>query len=480
MPPLAWNVSATDLVKQLAKGSIGAAEATDYYLARVERLNPAFNAITFVDHDGARQRAADLDRNRKKLLKSSPLFGLPIALKCLTPKEGWPFTHASSGLAHQRASISHAIVSLLESAGAVLFAQTSSPELGTVPVTESRLYGISRNPWDPERSPGGSSGGAGAAVCAGMTPVAEASDGGGSIRIPAAYCGLVGMKPSRGRIPPGPILADPGIVARGFVTRTVADTTMLLNLVVRQDPGAWLNAPDWGKNIPARSARAPRKLKFAVQVTSPLGGEVDPECATQTERLAEVLEELGHERVEARPAWAAPKDYMDAFMALWGVATLQIPEASVSALEPHNRWLRARAAGTSSLAFHESIITLQRMSRKLVSSWGEEFDLLLTPTTAEPAPRHGTVIDSRSESEADGEVVAARGFGLVPFTSWFNVTGQPAISLPVGRSHAGLPIGVQVIAGPWNDLLLLQVAQSIERHLDGWGEPSLPGISQID
>jgi amidase len=359
---------------------------------------------------------------------------------------------------------SHDVVTALVKAGFNLIGQTASPELGALPITESALYGDTRNPWNLAHTPGGSSGGSAAAVCANLVPVAEGSDGGGSIRIPASCCGLVGLKPSRGRVFVGPILSASEISMRGVLTKNVSDTAAILDVIKTTDSAQWHVALD-GESSFLQSLKHPmnKKLRIAFCLTSPLGGPVDSECKLAVEKTARLFEEAGHIVNEGAPDWGFIDQFVDDFMLYWSALMGELEAEDESQFEPHTRHLRESARNTSAVEFRRAMTRLQRTSRGIVQSWETNFDLLITPTIASLPPKVGEITDGSME---DPTVPIQRSFTMVPFTGWFNVTGQPAISLPVHMSKSGLPVGVQLIAGPWCDRLLLQIAHWVESAID--------------
>jgi amidase len=237
--------SALDLARSIREKELSPLEIVDFYLARIDALNPQLNAVTWRRDDALRAEAKAAEAALMRGEARGPFFGVPIAIKDLTFVEGWPITFGSRSAEHNVTSFTATVVQRYIEAGFLLECRTNSPEFGIMPVAENRLWGATRNPWDLARTPGGSSGGSAAAVAAGMAPIAHANDGGGSIRIPAACCGLVGLKPSRGRVSSGPLVSDVmhGGAVEGCVSHTVADTAAVLDVLSAPDPSAWYNAP---------------------------------------------------------------------------------------------------------------------------------------------------------------------------------------------------------------------------------------------
>lgn len=456
-------ITALEIAEAIRSRSLSILEVVDYFLGRIEQHGVNLNAITYVDPEAVRTQAvkmqAHIDSDPSRPLH---LAGVPIAVKALTSVAGWPATLCSSALKGNVATESHDLVKQLMNAGLIPLCQTTSPELGSVPVTESALHGITRNPWNPHYTPGGSSGGSAAAVASGIVPIAEASDGGGSIRIPASCCGLVGLKPSRGRLPVGPFMADSVITTKGFITRTVRDTAALLDQTICTDPSQWnILSPPNGSFLSLLSP-SPSKLRIGFTVESPLGGQVDRECQDAVNKVALALEELGHSVFEKAPNWKPADEFVHNFILLWAahMGDLELPDPSL--LEPHNLYLWKLARSTPCNEYRLALQKLQKISRELVSIWNADIDLLVTPTIARTPPPIGSILDGSAE---DPGAPIHKCFDLVPFTPWFNVTGQPAISIPAHESLEGLPVGVQIVGPPRNDLLVLQVAQQLEEIL---------------
>lgn len=385
-----------------------------------------------------------------------PFRGVPIAVKDLTETAGVRTTYSSRAFAGYVPDRDAAVVRRLREAGFVLLGKTNTCELGTTPFTESELNGACRNPWDTGRTPGGSSGGAAAALTAGLCPVAHGSDGGGSIRIPASCCGLFGLKPSRGRIsnaPYGEGLA--GLATSGPMTRTVRDAAALLDVMAGSEPGD----PWWAPPPPEPFARLaelpPGPLRIALTTEPALGDfPVDAACAAAAREAAHLLEELGHAVEEATPPWREP-GLLGTFTVIWQTGPA-LSGADPALLEPLNRTLAEAAGATSSAAYAIALARLHALARRIVAFW-EGYDLVLTPTLAlQPVPI------GWSQREADPWAQFELGARFTPFTAVANLTGQPAASLPLSWGENGLPIGVQLIGPPAGEALLLQVSAQLE------------------
>jgi amidase len=349
-----------------------------------------------------------------------------------------------------------------------LCGRTNTPEFGPLTVAENTRYGITRNPWDPHYSPGGSSGGAAAAVSSGMFPVAHANDGGGSIRIPASCCGLVGLKPSRGRVParaPGWF----GMAVEGVVCRTVVDAAAILDCISGPDLLSWENAPAPERPFAAEVGAAPGRLRFALSFTSPLGVPVAPAPRAAVEAAGHLLESLGH-HVEILDGDIIDPAAIGPFLNIINTSYGDYPGVDWSNVEPHNVVGHAAGQGVDGLTVVASLHELQRATRAVVSRWGSEFDVLVTPTMSIEPPVAGSVL---AEAHAHPEGPPSGALAMAAFTASFNITGQPAVSLPLSWSDAGLPVGVQFVGGPWQEDLLIRVAAQLEEAAP-WAERRPP------
>src|SRR5271166_365759 len=292
MTSLGPTSSALELAAALRRRELSAIELLEACLASVDERNPSLNAVIWRDDERARTAAAEADR-RIAAGEDAPFLGVPLPIKDLTPVAGWPVSYGSRGGPAEPSEESELVVDALRRAGFVLCGRTNTPEFGVITVTENLRYGITRNPWDEDRSPGGSSGGAAAAVAGGMFPIAHANDGGGSIRIPASYCGLVGLKPSRGRVP-RLIQAWLGAVVEGVVAHSVADSAAVLDATAAVDPLCWYNAPAPARPFAQETDQPPGRLRIGLMAQAPLGIPTDEACTTAARDAAAVLEELGH------------------------------------------------------------------------------------------------------------------------------------------------------------------------------------------
>jgi amidase len=437
-------------------------------LERIGALDERVNAFVEVDADRALAAADEIQPGDER-----PFAGVPIAIKANTPVAGLCMNLGSKFLAGHRPGHSAYLVRRLRDAGFVVVGTTNLPEFGILPTTEPRHTGATRNPWDLERPPGGSSGGAAAAVSAGMLPVAHGNDGGGSLRTPAACCGLVGLKPSRGRISRGPDLGDSWLASDGVVTRTVTETALLLDVLAGYEVGdaSWAARPV--EPYAAAVRRDPGRLRIAMSAANPLGVEPHSECLRGMDEAGRLLAALGHEVEEASPSLPGG-DALELFLQAFGPAVAlgvgygellagRPPEGDE--IEPLSRALYERATALSSIAYLGAVAQMQAVARGIVAFFAE-YDLLLTPALAERPLPIGECTGYGEDPMAD----LARSGRFTPYTSLFNVTGQPALSLPLGFGTDGLPTAAQLVAKPLGEDTLLQVAAQMEAAI---GRPVL-------
>jgi amidase len=436
-------------------------ELVDAAIGRIERWNPALNAVVTPAFERAREAA-------RGELPDGPFRGVPFLLKDLSA--AWAGVRMTSGSAFLEdfvAPVDSVLVQRYRAAGLVFLGKTNCPEFGFLPTTEPALFGATRNPWDPERSPGGSSGGSAAAVASGMVPIAHGNDGGGSIRIPASCCGLVGLKPTRARITHAPLLGDVmgGLVVDHVLARSVRDSAALLDATAGPAPGDPYAAAPLACPLLAEVGAEPGPLRVAWTARNPIGAPVHRDCVRAVEEAAALCEALGHDVEEAAPSIDGDLLY-DSFLAVWisghawaiegmARATGQIPEAD--RFEPLTWALYRIGRGIPAAEYLLAVTALQRIARE-VAAFFARHDVWLTPTLAEPPVPLGT-FDRRS---TDALSVFRRASEFVPFTPLFNATGQPAVSLPLHWSDAGLPIGVQVAARYGEEATLLRLAACLE------------------
>ena len=387
-------------------------------------------------------------------LPDGPFRGVPLPIKDLNETAGIRTTFSCRAYADFVPDFDAAVVRRLKEAGFVVLGKTNTPELGSTAVTESELNGACRNPWNPARTPGGSSGGAGAAVAAGLAPAAQGSDGGGSIRIPASCCGLFGIKPARGRVSPAPYGGLEGLGTNGPIARTVLDAAALLDVMQGYETGDPYWAPPPERAFAEEAVREPGRLRIAVTTAPPIDVPVDPVCRAAAEDAALLLEELGHEVEEAAPDWGTG-DPMGLFARVWQVAPALYTD-DPSLLEPLNRAMAEAAHATTSVEYVRAAAGLRDAARRIVGFW-DAYDLLLTPTLAQPPVEIGAIV----RGEPWDQFFKAAAF--TPFTALVNVTGQPAVSVPLSWSDDGLPIGIQLVGRPAGEATLLRVSAQLER-----------------
>lgn len=444
-------VPATGQADLVRSGEVTPVELTQLYLERIERLDPELNAFVTVRGDEALAdaRAADSEPD-------APFRGVPIAIKDLDSTAGIRTTLSSRAFADWIPQTDNNTVARLRRAGFIILGKTNTPEFGTTAFTESELNGACRNPWDTSRTVGGSSGGAAAAVAAGLCGIAQGSDGGGSIRIPASCCGLYGLKATRGRISSAPFGPGIGLSTSGPLTRTVTDAAALLDVLAGYEPGDPWWAPPFERPLADEVGADPGRLRIAVTTTPPVAdAEVHPDCVAAVEAAAALLATLGHDVEEATPDWSSGDLNAD-FGVIWQVAPALYPIPDPSLLTPYNQGLLARAEATSSADYVRTLARLQLLARRVVAFW-EDYDLLLTPTLALPPVPLGWHLEVDDPWE---QLLLAGRF--TPFTPIVNLTGQPAVSLPLSWSPEGLPIGVQLVGRPADEVTLVRVSAQLE------------------
>ncbi len=458
------RLDATAQAELIRSGEAQPIELVDAAIDRIEKSNAAINAVIIPLFEQAR------DRIRKGVIGDGPFRGVPFLVKDLDITTAGDPTYCGTKFlreADYRAPHDSHLAACFAAAGFVNLGKTNTPELGLSVTTEPESYGPTRNPWNTEHSSGGSSGGSGAAVAAGMVPVAHAGDGGGSIRIPASECGLVGLKPSRGRVSVGPDYGDywSGLVISHVVSRSVRDTAAILDCVSEPMPGDPYFAPPPAQPFAAMLDTSPGKLRVGIMPALPSGlGTLHSECVTAVEDAGRALRDLGHDVEIAHPG---PMDeFFDAshafstIVSTWSAAALdewadRIGRPITSEdVEPATWQLAETGRELAAREFIASLKWISRYTRRMAEWWSSGFDLLVTPTIATPPPKLGTLT-------ANPESLLK----VIPYTPAFNMTGQPAISLPLHWSADGLPIGVQFVAAYPRDDLLIQVAAQLEQVL---------------
>jgi amidase len=443
-------LSAVEQAQLVRSGEISSTELVSEYLERIARIDLALNAFVTVCAEEALAAAGVVDSTPG----DAPFRGVPIAIKDLAATAGIRTTYSSHAYASYVPDFDTAVVRRIREAGFVIVGKTNTPEFGTVAFTESELNGATKNPWNTELTPGGSSGGAAAAVSAGLVPIAHATDGGGSIRIPASCCGLFGLKPSRGRVSSAPFGTLEGLSTAGPMARTVEDAAAFLDVLAGYEPGDPWWAPPPARLFAETTPEPPARLRVAVTSTPPIDVPVDPECVRAVTAAADLLAELGHDVREETPPWCEP-DLFHTFIAVWQVGPALHP-VDAAQMTPLNRGLVASARETTAVDYARAVAWLQMLARRIVSFWAGA-DIVLTPTLALPPVPIGW------QDAVEGPIEQLlRNTEFTPFTAVANLTGLPAMSLPLHWSSAGLPIGVHAIGPPAGDALLLSLAAQIE------------------
>jgi amidase len=452
---------AGELAGMVRSGDVSARELVECSLERIEELNPQLNAFVQVDAERALAAAAEIGPGDER-----PFAGVPVAIKNNRPVSGLRLTYGCSLMADYVADYDHNVTRRLRDAGFVIVGSTTLPEYGILPTSEARIFGPTRNPWDLQRTPGGSSGGAAAAVTSGMVPVAHGNDGGGSLRIPAACCGLVGLKPSRGRISAAPELGDSSLGIDGMLTRTVADTAAILDVLSGYEPGDATWAPPPAEPFAAAAGREPGRLRIAATTLPPIADAViDPLCAQAVTDAAELLRSLGHDVQEVDPPWQIG-GLQELFGAVFSthIALSIAYSGNVAGREPTAADMEPMSWAIFSMIQHlnavqgmGATVQLQAFARRLIT-FLDPYDALLTPALAERPLPLGTLDTAAPEPMS----TFTRSGLFTPFTPVFNASGQPGISLPLFEGEDGLPLGVQLVGRPAGEAALLALASQLE------------------
>ncbi|MFI5396817.1 MAG: amidase [Candidatus Binatia bacterium] len=461
-------LDATTQAELVRRREVTPKELVDAAIARIERINPQLNAVIIRLFEKARPQAVARD------LPDGPFRGVPFLLKDLICQSAGDPYHAGMRLLRERNWIADHdtyLAAKFRAAGFIFLGRTNVPELGPIPTTEPLAYGPTHNPWDTTRSPGGSSGGSAAAVASGMVAAAHGNDGGGSIRIPSSACGLVGLKPSHGRVSLGPDHGDSwgGAIAEHVLTRSVRDSAAILDAVAGPMPGDPCVAP-----VPRRPFRDevganPGRLRVGVLAGAPGGAVVmHPECVAAAQETGRLLESLGHQVEESYPTALGEAEFSARFGAVvtsWTAHDLDDWSAKIGRtigrddVEPYTWALAEMGRPVPATEYVAATVWLQAYTRRMVSWWANGFDLLVTPTMGEPPVKLGEMT-AMPDNPLRGFF---RSTPFLIFTAPFNVTGQPAISLPLHWSKDGLPIGVQLVAGYGREDVLIRVAAQLEQ-----------------
>ena len=447
-------MSATEQAALIRKRRVSPVELIELYLRRIEWLDPTLNCFVLVTAEKALEQAKAAEDAVVRQGELPPFHGVPVSIKDILSTAGVQTTRGSRAFAHDVPDVDDHDVASLRAAGFITLGKTNTPEFAIYPWTEPELFGPTRNPWNTNLTPGGSTGGGGAALAAGLCPVSEGTDGGGSIRCPASCNGVFGIKPSRGRISCAPRFGEliGGLMSSGTLARTVKDAAGVLDAISGYVVGDPYWAPDPQRDFVAEVGRDPGPLRVGMVTDSRLV-EVHPHCLAAVEDAAALLEELGH--CVSPTCLGLTEDFVSDFQTVWfaSLAATQVPDWDKTERKTQDQAELGRAIHAPD--YLRAISALHRFSRRIVALW-EDYDVLLTPTLAKPPFRIGT-----PEGFAAEEMVEER-FQFSPFTPVFNVTGQPVVSLPLWWNSERLPIGVQLAGPPAGEAVLIRVASQLE------------------
>jgi amidase len=456
-----YSHDATGLAALVRRKEITPLELVETAISGIERLNPRINAVVTPMYEQARETA-------KKKLPKGPFTGVPFLIKDLgAPYKGVRMTMGTASMADYVSDHDSELVARMKKSGLVILGKTNTPELGILPTTEPRLFGPARNPWDVDRTTGGSSGGSAAAVAAGFVPMAHANDGGGSIRIPASCCGLFGLKPTRARNPHGPDFGDifSGLAIDHAVTRSVRDSAALLDATSGPDVGDPYWAPPPKRPFLREVGQKPGKLRIAFTTDAGPGMEIHPDCVTAVREAARLCADLGHEVVETAPS--INREFSThSFMVIWsagcawtidGLSLVTRRAPAPESFEPLTWALYQMGKKQSASAYLMAVTAMQRLSRE-IGRFFVDYPIFITPTLASPPLPLGS-FDSPPDNPLEGLRIAER---FAPFTPLCNVTGQPAMSVPLSWSAGGLPVGVHFVGRFGDEATLFRLAAQLE------------------
>ncbi|SNR87426.1 amidase [Blastococcus mobilis] len=468
------DLTALEQAAAVRAGEVSPTELVEHSLARIDALDARLGAFITVTPDRALAAAARAEALLRTGGRLPPLLGVPTAIKDLNNTAGVRTTFGSRVLADFVPEVDDAVVTRLAAAGTISLGKTNTPEFGYPCYTDNDLAGPARCPWDPSLLAGGSSGGAAVAVAAGMVPFAQGSDGGGSIRIPASINGIVGLKPSRGRISNAPLGADiTGLGTNGPLARTVRDAAAMLDAMAGPVLGdhAWAPPLPAGQSFLGAVERPPGRLRVGRWLATPIPDvQLEPEVADAFEDASALLESLGHQ-VEDVPTGLLGPEVLPSFERVWALsgATLPVPPSRAGELRPLTRELRARGLAMSAQVAMESMMALRLFTRRFLQATAA-YDVLLAPVcTMTPRPL------GWFDADGDGAEDFERNKRYAAFTAVFNVTGQPAVSLPLYWTQAMLPIGSMLVGRPADEATLLALSAQVEearpwrhRHPEPW------------
>ncbi|MGO1738676.1 MAG: amidase [Actinomycetaceae bacterium] len=481
------ELSALALAAAIRSGEVSPTEVAEHTLARIDALDHHIGAFVHVAADRAlddaraaeRTLAGSRDHTAEDPAGLPSLLGVPLPIKDLSQVAGLPMRMGSAAFADHVAQVDDGIVTRLAAAGTVMVGKTTTPEFGLPPYTEPDVGPTARSPWDLTRTAGGSSGGAGAAVAAGLVPAAQGSDGGGSLRIPAAACGLVGLLPTRGRVSSGPHQADGiGLTRNGVVTRTVRDTAALLDVLAGELPGDRYRAPGQEGTFLAACDARPGRLRIGV-LREPIAIETDvhPEALAAVDRAIGLLEAMGHEVVDVGVPFSS-QDW-ESFQPVWatGPAAAPLEPEQEELLVPLTRHLREMGKGITGVEYANAMTAMDLLTRRTAQVWAD-VDVVLSPTLSGPPAPIGAI---RDDADPAKDFRDQRAF--TPWTSTWNITGAAAISVPLHRAVVDdggpeLPFGVQLGGKVGSEALLLGLAAALE-EADPWPHVA-PAWARID
>jgi aspartyl-tRNA(Asn)/glutamyl-tRNA(Gln) amidotransferase subunit A len=449
------DCTATELVNLYRTKQASPVEATQAVLARIAELNPVLNAFCLVD---AHRALASAQASESRWQKGAPvdiLDGVPVSIKDLILTKGWPTLRGSRTVDPKQAwDVDAPVVARLREAGAVLLGKTTTPEFGIKGTTDNTLTGVTVNPWNTKMTPGGSSGGAAAAVASGMGPLAVGTDGAGSVRIPCSFCGIPGMKPSFGRVPAFPLSPFGTVAHLGPHARSVEDLALMLTVMSRPDARDWTSLPYDPRDYRVGHSDGVRGLRIAFSPDLGYVKDVDPEIASAVRRAAETFAAQGAQVDEIAPGFANPEEITTK---LWFVGSLSLisnmtPE-QVALTDPALRWQAEEGSKVSVLELQK--LTLRRGELgSFMRQFHQRYDLLLTPGVSVPA--------FEAKLPDQWELKLEKFLGWTPFSYPFNLTQQPAAVVPCGLTRSGLPMSLQIVGPMHGDALVLRAARAYE------------------
>ncbi|HYN37059.1 MAG TPA: amidase [Actinomycetota bacterium] len=462
--------SALDIASTIKSKEISPVEVVQHYLDRIDKHDGELNSYVTVAGDEALAAAKEAEAAVTRGDELPAFHGVPIGIKDLIETAGMKTTFSSRSYEDYVPDFDAHVVRRIKEAGFILLGKTNTSEFGTFPIGESELNGACRNPWDTSRTSGGSSGGSGASVAAGLTPIAHGMDGGASIRIPASCCGIFGLKTSRGRISMGPELGEEwaGFSVHGPISRTVADSAALLDVMAGYEVGDPYWLPALERPFLQEARTDPGNLRIGVITASPTGVPIDPAVVSAVEDAVGLMELLGHRTQELALDWEDP-DLTSHFIKVVATTTAYHQDVDLDKVEPANKALAEAGDMTSSRDYVRAILELQRITRAAVAMW-DEVDIVVTPTLALPPVEIGWMFEPEDPWE---QLIRAGMF--IPFTPIANITGQPAASVPLVWSDEGLPLGVQLIGPPAGEDVLFRLSAQLEQARP-WADRHPPGF----